>query len=601
MRDRLLGRPTRRPRPRRRRRRRARPRGALARAVRRRRRSSCPTSSARGASWPRDRSLAGRPQPAARRLAATPTSRCATSPSTRSPSRWTAASRVDPHGGAADLAARRLRAVGPRSFADDPLRAVRLVRLAAELGLDGRRRRPRELARAQAPRAARRRARSASSPSSSGSSPADGVVGLAARSWTSSALTAAILPELSALHGVEQNRYHHPDVHDHTLEVLEQTLALQADPGAVLGERARRRAARRCSPSRSPTTSTAASALRLGALLHDAAKPATRGAARRRHADASRATTAQGAELARDVLDAAARERAAAGARRGARAPPPAPRLPRPRAPAVAARRCTATSARCRAGRGRRHAAVGRRSPGDARPQGGGGDRQAPRARARGAARRRCAWRAAGAAASRSCAATCWPRALALDAGPRARPAARGDRRGALRRRGQHRATRRSRSPSGCCARPTASLRADAPPIPTASSARSSPASCPRRSSPRTSARSPSWTSSPRRRGHVLVIPRAHCRDIHEIDPEDLAAVARQRAADRRAGAASELGADGREPPELQRRRGLADGLSLPHARHPALRGRPAAAAVDARRRATWTTSRAAGARLAGE
>ena len=43
---------------------------------------------------------------------------------------------VDPHGGAADLAARRLRAVGPRSFADDPLRAVRLVRLAAELGLE---------------------------------------------------------------------------------------------------------------------------------------------------------------------------------------------------------------------------------------------------------------------------------------------------------------------------------------------------------------------------------------------------------------------------------------------------------------------------------
>ncbi|MEY2517677.1 MAG: poly(A) polymerase, partial [bacterium] len=44
--------------------------------------------------------------------------------------------RVDPHGGEADLAARRLRAVGPSAFADDPLRALRLVRLAAELGLE---------------------------------------------------------------------------------------------------------------------------------------------------------------------------------------------------------------------------------------------------------------------------------------------------------------------------------------------------------------------------------------------------------------------------------------------------------------------------------
>lgn len=30
----------------------------------------------------------------------------------------------------------------------------------------------------------------------------------------------------------------------------------------------------------------------------------------------------------------------------------------------------------------------------------------------------------------------------------------------------------------------------------------------------------------PATRGHALVIPRAHCRDVHDIDPEDLAAVA---------------------------------------------------------------------------
>jgi histidine triad (HIT) family protein len=31
---------------------------------------------------------------------------------------------------------------------------------------------------------------------------------------------------------------------------------------------------------------------------------------------------------------------------------------------------------------------------------------------------------------------------------------------------------------------------------------------------------------NPATRGHALVIPRAHARDVHEIDPEDLAAVA---------------------------------------------------------------------------
>jgi histidine triad (HIT) family protein len=48
----------------------------------------------------------------------------------------------------------------------------------------------------------------------------------------------------------------------------------------------------------------------------------------------------------------------------------------------------------------------------------------------------------------------------------------------------------------------------------------------------------------PASRGHVLVIPRAHCRDIHEIEPEDLAAVAAsaQRIA---AKAVAVLGADG--------------------------------------------------------
>ena len=49
---------------------------------------------------------------------------------------------------------------------------------------------------------------------------------------------------------------------------------------------------------------------------------------------------------------------------------------------------------------------------------------------------------------------------------------------------------------------------------------------------------------NPATRGHVLVIPREHARDVHEIDPEDLKAVAvsAQRAAAR---AVRALGADG--------------------------------------------------------
>lgn len=42
---------------------------------------------------------------------------------------------LDPHGGRADLAARRLRAVDPASFGEDPLRALRAVQLAARFEL----------------------------------------------------------------------------------------------------------------------------------------------------------------------------------------------------------------------------------------------------------------------------------------------------------------------------------------------------------------------------------------------------------------------------------------------------------------------------------
>jgi putative nucleotidyltransferase with HDIG domain len=89
------------------------------------------------------------------------------------------------------------------------------------------------------------------------------------------ALTPAVLPELEAQRGVEQTPYHHRDVHGHTLEVLQAVIDLERDPAAVLG-------ARFADPVRELLSEpladelTRGGALRLGALFHDAAKPATR-------------------------------------------------------------------------------------------------------------------------------------------------------------------------------------------------------------------------------------------------------------------------------------------------------------------------------------
>lgn len=206
--------------------------------------------------------------------------------------------RVDPHGGAEDLAAGRLRAVGPDAFADDPLRALRLVRLAGELELAPDSVTAR-LAREHAPAVA--------------SVAQERVFGELKRILANDrallpglrlmdelGLTSAIMPELDALHGVQQNRYHHADVHTHTLEVLEQTLAMQADGAAILGqEHAGEVRALLAEPLADELDR--AVAMRLGALLHDAAKPATLG----HRADGSPTFLGhdrEGAQLARDVL-----------------------------------------------------------------------------------------------------------------------------------------------------------------------------------------------------------------------------------------------------------------------------------------------------------
>jgi poly(A) polymerase len=109
-----------------------------------------------------------------------------------------------------------------------------------------------------------------------------------------------VLPELLALRGVEQNEFHHLDVHDHTLEVLDQVVAIERDPlAAGLGEHAEAVAALLREPLADELTR--GEAMRLAALLHDAAKPQTRmrrpdGRVGFPHHDR------EGAEIARSVL-----------------------------------------------------------------------------------------------------------------------------------------------------------------------------------------------------------------------------------------------------------------------------------------------------------
>ena len=67
-------------------------------------------------------------------------------------------------------------------------------------------------------------------------------------------LVDAVLPELTALRGVEQNPYHHRDVHGHTLEVLQASIDLERDPAPRSATKRWPRPCTRCSASRWPTS-----------------------------------------------------------------------------------------------------------------------------------------------------------------------------------------------------------------------------------------------------------------------------------------------------------------------------------------------------------
>jgi poly(A) polymerase len=180
---------------------------------------------------------------------------------------------VDPFDGARDLAERRLRMVSPAAFAADPLRTIRVARLATELRFEV------EPATADAVRAhaaglrdvAPERVFAELRRIVAADDAVDGVILV-----DELGLTAAVLPELTELRGVEQTAYHHRDVHGHTLEVLQATIDLERDPSSALGVDDLAEPVRALLAEPLADQLTRGAALRFGALLHDVAKPRTR-------------------------------------------------------------------------------------------------------------------------------------------------------------------------------------------------------------------------------------------------------------------------------------------------------------------------------------
>jgi poly(A) polymerase/tRNA nucleotidyltransferase (CCA-adding enzyme) len=177
---------------------------------------------------------------------------------------------VDPTGGLADLAARRLRAAGPRALADDPARALRAVRLEATLGV-----------RLTAATARAVRAAAPGLAAVSAERQRDELLlllglphaGRALRRLDALGLLAALFPEVEAMRRTRQPRPHRFDVLEHSLRAVEGADRLVADPRG-LGDVAEELAAHLAEDVGAGIER--ARLLKLGALLHDVAKPETR-------------------------------------------------------------------------------------------------------------------------------------------------------------------------------------------------------------------------------------------------------------------------------------------------------------------------------------
>jgi poly(A) polymerase len=161
---------------------------------------------------------------------------------------------TDPYGGLADLAAGVLRtpAGAVESFGDDPLRMLRAARFVAQLGVSP----AAEVVAAMTDLAAEidritvERIQVELSKLILGEQPRRGLSLL-----VDTGLADRVLPELPALRMEIDEHHQHKDVYAHTLTVLDQVIALEAD---------------------GPDRTGPDLVLRMAALLHDIGKPATR-------------------------------------------------------------------------------------------------------------------------------------------------------------------------------------------------------------------------------------------------------------------------------------------------------------------------------------
>lgn len=178
---------------------------------------------------------------------------------------------IDPHGGLADLVAGRLRMVAPDAFMRDPVRILRVARLAEQLRCTIT---PETIsaARAAAPEIwskACERLR-------------DELYRMMAlpRAWQAimhlDALggLGAMIPELEQCRGLDQSDYHHKDVLGHTIEVVEHICAIRADPERIF--RAHGHVVAEVLGERLADDLSRGEVCALSGLLHDMAKPVTR-------------------------------------------------------------------------------------------------------------------------------------------------------------------------------------------------------------------------------------------------------------------------------------------------------------------------------------
>jgi len=178
---------------------------------------------------------------------------------------------VDPHGGLGDLRARCLRLVSPEALAADPVRLLRVARLAEQLGFE-----------VDAATAQRARADAGRVWDTPGERLRDELVRTLRLPGAPRAITrmddlgilGAIVPALEDARGVDQSEYHDRDVLGHTLEVVRIVGDLARDPAPVFRSLAPAVEASLARPLADGLTR--GEALLFAALLHDMAKPATR-------------------------------------------------------------------------------------------------------------------------------------------------------------------------------------------------------------------------------------------------------------------------------------------------------------------------------------